>query len=146
MESTFYVTPGSTFEPGDIFSDIPFPALKHPLEFFRASPNPRNKGSATLFSGADSKPQGGDTAKGAFTKRTVMLLSHGCELDSVERDVEAKATDYDKRYWLAAPVQSLADCGPKIAARTAMGTQPNKFLLPPFGPFGNQAFFAPLCC
>jgi len=150
MPEPFYLPPGQRFEPGDIFTDIPFPALKHPLEFFRASPNNKNKGGATVFAAADGhKPQAGDTARGAFTKRTVILLSWECEIDSVFRDVEGGFTKFDKRYWLTAPVKPISDLGPKMSARTAEGTQPNKFLLPPdgpdsTGPFGNAAQFVDL--
>lgn len=140
MDEPFYVSPGSTFEPGDIFSDVPFPALKHPLEFFRASPNPRvGHANATLFAGTHPH-QPGDTARGAFTVRTVILLSHGCEIDSVDRDVKQQKTSYDKRYWLAAPILPLKDCGSKIQEATAKGIQPNKFLLPPAGPFTEPHF------
>src|SRR5229473_4896225 len=140
MEESFYISPGSSYEPGDIFSDVPFPSLRYPLEFFRASPNQRGaQGAATLFPGTHQN-QDGDTARGAFSKRTVILLSHGCELDSVDRDVEQGKTSHDRRYWLAAPVLPLKACGPKIQEATAKGIQPNKFLLPPSGPFGEPHF------
>ncbi len=150
MSEPFYVPPGSTFEPGDIFSDIPFPALKHPLEFFRASPNPKNKGGATLFVAADGhQPQAGDTARGAFTKRRVILLSWECEIDAVFRDQEKFGISIDGRYWLAAPIKPITALGPKMKTRTAEGRQPNKFLLPPdgpdsTGPFGNAPQFIDL--
>jgi hypothetical protein len=140
MDEPFYTSPGSTYEPGDIFSGVPFPALKYPLEFFRASPNRRGaQGAATLFPSTHPH-QDGDTARGAFSKRTVILLSHGCELDSVDRDVERGKTSHDKRYWLAAPVLPLKACGPKIQEATAKGIHPNKFLLPPSGPFEEPQF------
>lgn len=150
MSEPFYLPPGSTLEPGDIFSDIPFPALKHPLEFFRASPNPKNKGGATLFVAADGhEPQAGDTARGALTKRAVVLLSWECEIDAVFRDQIEHGIHLQKRYWLAAPIKPVSDLGPKMKVRTAEGRQPNKFLLPPDGPdskspFGNNAQFIDL--
>jgi hypothetical protein len=150
MPEPFYLSPGPRFEPGDIFSDIPFPALKYPLEFFRASPNPKNKGGASVFAAAEGQvPQAGDTARGAFTKRIVILLSWECEIDAVFRDEKEVGTRLDRRYWLAAPVKPISDLGPKMSARTAEGTQPNKFLLPPdgpnsTGPFGNAAQFVDL--
>ncbi len=142
MEDDFYLPPGSTFEPGDIFAHIPFPVLKHPLEFFRPSPKQRN--SATLFKPGETAPKDGDTARGPFTARTVILLSHGCELDAVVRDVEAKQTEYDRRYWLVAPVRRLSDCGSKVRERTLKGQQPNRFLLREGGPLGNEPFYADL--
>jgi len=150
MNEPFYTPPGPRFEPGDIFSDIPFPALKYPLEFFRASPNAKNKGGATLFVAADGhQQQAGDTARGAFTKRTVVLLSWECEIDAVFRDQEEHGISFDRRYWLAAPVKPISDLRPKMKTRTAEGRQPNKFLLPPDGPdsngpFGNAAHFVDL--
>jgi hypothetical protein len=141
----FYLPPGASLEPGDIFSDVPFPALKHPLEWFRASPNQKNPGGATLFKATEGhNPQAGDTARGSFTKRSVILLSHGCELDGVKRDVDAGKTKYVNRYWLGAPILPLTDCGPKIQVRTIQGQQPNKFLLPVGGPLGADAYFVDL--
>jgi hypothetical protein len=150
MEGPFYVPPGQKFEPGDIFSDIPFPALKYPLEWFRASPNPKNKGGASIFAAADGHvPQSGDTARGAFTKRTVVLLSWECEIDAVFRDQAKFGISVDRRYWLAAPVKPVSELKEKMKARTAEGRQPNKFLLPPStaeseGPFGDAPQFIDL--
>jgi hypothetical protein len=147
MNEPFYMPPGPRFEPGDIFSDVPFPALKYPLEFFRPSPNPKNKSGATVFAaGQGHEPQAGDTARGAFTRRTVVLLSWECEIDAVFRDQEKFGVGIDRRYWLAAPVKRIAELKPQMKARTAEGTQPNKFLLPPDGPdskgpFGNDPQF-----
>lgn len=151
MTEPFYIPPGPRFEPGDIFLDMPFPALKHPLEWFRASPNPRRGGpNATIFSAAQGdQPQAGDTARGGFTKRTVVLLSWECEIDAVSRDEKEHGIKMDRRYWLAAPVKPISALGPKMKTRTAEGRQPNKFLLPPDGPgskspFGNDAQFIDL--
>lgn len=146
MEGPFYLPPGESFEPGDIFSEIHFPALKHPLEFFRASPNPKNKGGATLFVAAEGhEPQAGDTAKGALTKRTVILLNWECEIDAVFRDNKNHGISLDRRYWLAAPVKPLSGLGERMRDRTLQGKQPNKFLLPPSpaenSPFGDAGQF-----
>lgn len=148
MEGPFYLPPGPRFESGDIFSGIPFPALKHPLEWFRASSNPRRGGpNATIFSAANGdQPEAGDTAREAFTKRTIVLLSWECEIDAVFRDQKEHGMSIDRRYWLAAPVKPISALGPKMKERTAKGRQPNKFLLPPDGPnskspFGNDTQF-----
>jgi hypothetical protein len=143
MEPDFYVSPGFIFEPGDIFFDVPFPALKHPLLFYRRSVKVR--GQAAIFSEADKvTPSGGDSPHAPFTKQTVMLVSHGCELDAVERDVASKNTDYGRRWWLAAPVRRLSECEPRMQERVARGRQPNKFLLPPKGLLGEDAHFVDL--
>jgi hypothetical protein len=127
------------FEPGDIFFDIPFPALKHPLVFYRRSTKSKNQ--ASVFYEKDAvTPAGGDSAHAPFTKRTVILLSHGCELEAVEREVANRQTDYEKRYWLAAPIRRLYDCHEKIIERTAEGRQPNKFFLPGQSPFTEPQF------
>jgi hypothetical protein len=126
----FYSAPGSQLEPGDIFLDIPFPALRHPLEFFR--PSPKDQKSANIFRLEDNVlPKSGDTARGPFQKQTLVLLSHGCELDGVKRDVEAKKTELGRRYWLAAPVRSFENLtSDDMKGRTRNGNQPNKFYLP----------------
>jgi hypothetical protein len=147
MSEPFYLPPGQTFEPGDIFSDLPFPQLRYPLEFFRVNPN---KGSSSIFAASQGpEPKDGDTARGPFKKRPAILLSWACELDAVLRDEKEHGIQVDRRYWLAAPIRPINELGPKMKARTAEGRQPNKFLLPPDGPdskgpFGNNAQFADL--
>jgi hypothetical protein len=140
----FYLPPGPNFEPGDLFSDLPFPALRHPLEYFR--PNTKNPKIAEIFNRNICPPKAGDTARGAFTPRTLMLLSHGCELDGVKRDVVAKKTSSDKRYWLAAPVLPLSECtSENMRQRTREARQPNKFYLPADDNFlGNAEHFVDL--
>lgn len=141
MAGDFYQSPGSTFEPGDIFLGIPFPGIKHPLIFYRRSTKQRD--IANVFSEERGDvPKEGDTAHGPFIKRTVILLSHECELDAVKRDVEKKQTTPEKRFWLVAPISNLSECkSEKMKERTARGQQPNKFLLPPFGPLGSDPHF-----
>jgi hypothetical protein len=129
-------------EPGDIFSDIPFPSLKYPLEWFRASPNRRGQSNATIFSEArGDRPQLGDTARGSFAKRSVILLSWECEIDAVFRDHQEHGVHLAKRYWLAAPIKPVSDLRPRMAERTAQGRQPNKFLLPPGTPESGPSPF-----
>jgi len=142
MDDPFYLPPGHTIEPGDIFSDIPFPSLKHPLEWFRASPNRRGQSNATIFSEArGDRPQPGDTARGAFTKRQVVLLSWECEIAAVFRDHKEHGIHLEDRYWLAAPVKPVSQLSPKMAERTAQQRQPNKFLLPPGTPESGPSPF-----
>jgi hypothetical protein len=140
----FYLPPGSRLEPGDIFLDIPFPALKHPLEFFR--PSPKDPKAAAIFTSEDKvAPKSGDTPRGPFHKKTVMLLSHGCELDGVKRDVDANVTELSRRYWLAAPIRGFADLtSDKMKDRIRDGTQPNKFYLPAHEVSGNIEHFVDL--
>lgn len=128
----FYVPPGSQLEPGDIFSKIPFPSLKFPLSYFRIRGNdPR---SATLFDMTHGEPRPEtDSPKSSVELKTVMLVSHGCEVDRVLR-LEQLQTD--RRHWLAAPVHPLRDCGQKTQQRTREGTQPNRFYLRP-SPYTN---------
>lgn len=139
MVGDYFQSPGSIFEPGDIFFNIPFSALKHPLVFYRRSAKSRKQ--ASVFNEEDAvAPVGGDSAHAPFTKRAVILLSHGCELEAVERDVANRQTDYERRYWLAAPIRRLLDCNAKIVERTATGRQQNKFFLPAQGPFNEPQF------
>jgi len=125
----FYLSPGPVLEPGDVFLDVPFPSLKHPLKYFRPSLKEENR--AAIMSPTEHPPKDGDTAKGSFQYRKVILLSHGCELDGVQRDVVAKKTSIEKRYWLAAPVLPMSDgANEKMVARIRNGQQPNRFYLP----------------
>ena len=138
----FYLPPGPQLEPGDVFLDVPFPALKHPLEYFR--PSAKKRDTADIFNREVSPPKSGDTARGPFQERLVMLLSHGCELDAVKRDVEANRTEWSRRYWLAAPVQPLRECSEKMQERTRRSQQPNKFYLPSAGFLDNFEHYVDL--
>ncbi|MGB6876097.1 MAG: hypothetical protein WBD87_08680 [Candidatus Acidiferrales bacterium] len=139
----FYEPPGLKFEPGDIFFSIPFLALKYPLTFFR--PRPREEGLADIFTPAQANPKDTDTAKGSLQHRSVILLSHGCELDGVQRDVEAKQATLERRYWLAAPVQPLsAVTSADLKERTRNGQQPTRFYLPPDQALADAEHYADL--
>jgi hypothetical protein len=140
----FYVSPGKQFDPGDIFLDIPFPSLRHPLEFFR--PSPKDPKSANIFRPQDNViPKSGDSPRGPFHPATVILLSHGCEIDGVQRDVTAKQTESSRRYWLAAPVRSFAEVtSDAMKDRIRTSTQPNKFYLPAGELNGGIEHFADL--
>jgi hypothetical protein len=124
---SFYIPPAAILEQGDVFLEIPFPASKFPLQFFR--PSVKQKGMAQLYSADDPEPvdpKPGDSLKGTFEFKTVMLISHGCEVEQVERE---KATE--KRGWLAAPLAPLSECSPIMQCRTRENRQPNKFYLRP---------------
>lgn len=139
----FYLSPGDRLEPGDIFVEVPFPALRYPLEYFR--PSTKTPKSADIFTPDDCKPKDGDTARGPFQLRVVMLLSHGCELDGVERDVTAKKTEKGRRYWLVAPVQRLLNgTTPRMQERTRAGQQYNKFYLPAVEMLQNEESYVDL--
>jgi hypothetical protein len=139
----FYLPPGSRLEPGDILIEVPLPALRYPLEFFR--PSTKTPKSADMFTLDDCRPKDGDTARGPFQLRVVMLLSHGCELDGVERDVQAKKTERGRRYWLVAPVQRLLNGTTlRMQERTRAGQQYNKFYLPPVEMLQNEESYVDL--
>ena len=139
----FYLPPGARLEPGDIFIEVPFPALRHPLEYFR--PSMKKPNTADMFSPADCPPKDGDTARGSFQLRVVMLLSHGCELVGVERDVATKKTEMGRRYWLVAPVQRLLNgTTPRMQERTRVGQQYNKFYLPAADMLQNEECYVDL--
>lgn len=122
----FYAPPGSQLEPGDIFSKIPFPSLKYPLTYFRIrGSDPK---TATVFDSEHGEPTPGtDSAKSSLELRTVMLVSHGCEVDRVFRQKEPP----ERRHWLAAPIGPVSGCKEKTQERTRNGIQPNRFFLRP---------------
>jgi hypothetical protein len=140
----FYLPPGARLEPGDIFFGVPFPALRYPLEYFR--PNIKKPKTADMFSPEDCPPKDGDTARGAFQLKTVMLLSHGCELDGVARDVQSGKTQFEKRYWLVAPILQLSNgTTQKMQERIRASQQYNKFYLPAaVGVLGNEEYYVEL--
>ncbi len=135
----FYTPPGSQFEPGDVFSGIPFPSLKFPLTYFRI--RSKNPDTATVFDmHKHGNPEGGDSPKCSVDLRTVMLVSHGCEVDRVLRYKEP----LDRRHWLAAPILPLSGCSQLTQQRTRDGTQPNRFYLPPSPYTDNEGQYADL--
>jgi hypothetical protein len=125
-EDAFYAPPGAILEQGDAFLEIPFPVSKFPLQFFR--PSLKQKGMASLYSADDPAPvdaKPGDSLKGTFEFKTVMLISHGCEIEQVERERGA----VERRAWLAALLARLGECGKNMQKRTRENRQPNKFYL-----------------
>jgi hypothetical protein len=123
-ESDYYTPPGSEIEPGDVFLEMPFPALKYPLTFFRVNRNKDPK-AAQLFTPEESEPSGGDCPRSSMDLRAVMLLSHGCEVERV-----VKREDPTKRHWLCAPILPLEDCSDEMKVRIREGRQPNRFYMP----------------
>lgn len=123
-EQDYYTSPGSEIEPGDVFLDIPFPALKHPLTLFRINVKEDSK-TAFVFSLEETSVHSGDSPRCSLELRTVMLLSHGCEVERVTR-----GEDPTKRHWLAAPILPLSACKEEMRTRVREGRQPNRFYLP----------------
>ncbi len=135
----FYTSPGQFIEPGDVFSGIPFPSLRYPLEFFRPRLKPKELGTADIFNPQRSAPKSGDSPRSTLELKRVMFLSHGCEVERVER-----FRAFDRRFWLAAPVVALDQGSAELQQRTREGKQPNKFHLPPGEYLGQQEFFVDL--
>jgi len=133
----FYLAPGSLLEPGDVFLEIPFPSLKYPLVYFRAST--KDPGTARVLTPETGPLKTGDSPSCKFEFKTAIFLSHGCEVESVERD---HATE--RRSWLAAPVEPLSRCGLLTQKRTRDGIQPNKFYMPSGEYFGKEECFVDL--
>ncbi|HLW80222.1 MAG TPA: hypothetical protein VKU44_11555, partial [Terriglobia bacterium] len=85
-------------------------------------------GIATVFDAAEhGAPQGGDIPKSSVEYKTVMLVSHGCELDRVL----VRGEPPERRHWLAAPVHPLSAAREQTQQRTREGGQPNRFYLRP---------------
>jgi len=124
-EDDFYASPGEQFEPGDIFIRLPFVSLKYPLRYWRAQGNDPNKATLCDLEHGEPRPNQ-DTPKSSLEHRSMMLLSHGCEIDRV-----LKKEDPRRRVFLAAPVLPLAECNPETQTRTREGNQPNRFYLRP---------------
>lgn len=124
-DDDFYTSPGEQFEPGDIFLDLPFVSLKYPLRYWRAQANDPSKATLCDLEHGEPRPDR-DTARSSLERRSMMLLSHGCEIDRVLRKEPPQ-----RRVWLAAPVLPLADCNPDTQRRTREGNQPNRFYLRP---------------
>src|SRR5438067_7101476 len=79
----YIVAPGSTYEPGDIFSDVPFPNLRYPFKRYRLSTKHQEKNKPEIFVSESGEDKPGDIIHSTFERKLAMLLSHGCELDKV---------------------------------------------------------------
>jgi len=134
----FYQPPGQQFEPGDVFVRMPFFSLKYPLSYWRMRQN--DPASATLLDRGHSDPRPDtDSPKTSLDLQTVMLLSHGCEVDRVLRQEPPV-----RRHWLGAPIRPLRDCGDRTQERLRARTQPNGFYLPPSQFIGNEELYVDL--
>lgn len=136
--SGFYTSPGREFEPGDIFLDIPFPSLRFPLTFFRISYRKDPK-VASVLTRKEATPKADDSPKCTLKLEMAMFVSHGCEAERVLR-----SEPLEKRHWLAAPIAPLSLCETPMQERTRVGTQPNKFYLPPSEYTGGKELFVDL--
>lgn len=131
----FYVGPNAAIEQGDIFEAIHFAAIRHPFEFFRIRPDKPGKPAprlADIFTPEQSPIKSGDTPRAPWRKTArAMFISHGCEVEGMERD-----NAIEKRHWLAAPIEALSQYGTGMQTRIRERRQPNKFFLPIDKEFG----------
>jgi len=132
MAIPYIILAGVEYEPGDIFGNVPFPNLKHPFKRYRLSPKPQEKNRPEVFLSIDGDDKPGDIIHSTFERKTVMLLSHGCELDKVLKWGANPA----RRHWSCAPVEMFKPDGDDqlLAARQERirnGIQWNRFYIPP---------------
>jgi hypothetical protein len=132
MPTTYIVAPGDEYEPGDVFENVPFPNLRHPFKRYRLSTKPQEKNRPEIFASTEGDDKPGDIIHSTFERKTVMLLSHGCELDKVLK-LGANPT---RRHWSCAPLEQFRpDAGDeRLAARQQRireGTQWNRLYIPP---------------
>jgi hypothetical protein len=121
--SNHIIEAGNELSPGDVFPDIPFPLLRYPLKTYRPDEKVKREGKMQIFS-ADGQNKQGDIAHCAFSRQTVMLISHGCEVD--------KTTDSaEKRHLLVAPLEPVGNSMSDVMQqRIREGRQPNRLFLP----------------
>lgn len=142
MADQYIKPPGSDFEPGDVFSNVPFPNIRHPFRRYRRNPKPQEKNRPEIFTSHEGDDRPDDLLHTTFIRKHVILLSHGCELDKVL--VHGK--NPERNQWSCAPLEKL-DPDPKnqrhldLLERIRNGTQPNRFYVPPndFLPEGEHA-------
>lgn len=132
MANDYIIAPGLEFEPGDVFSDIAFPNLRHPFKRYRPDPKPPEPKKKQLFVSVEGADKPGDIIHSTFDRKLVMVVSHGCELDKVLKLRGNPA----RKHWSCAPVESFhANVEGQTALadrqeRTRNGLQPNRFYIP----------------
>jgi hypothetical protein len=118
--------------PGDIFPAIPFPLLRYPLKSYRPDEKAKRDNKVQVFA-ADGKHKPGDIAHCAYHPLSVMLLSHGCEIDKTLAPEKSQ-----KLHLLVAPVEELnGKVSPEFEQRVREGRQPNRLYLPKSPLLGN---------
>lgn len=130
----YILPPGSEYEPGDVFADIPFPSFRGQFRRYRRSTKPQEKNRPEIFVSEIGPDKPDDLMHCTFQRRNVMVLSHGCELDKVLK----LGKPADRTPWLCAPVEPFKDesdqgTNAKTKARQRRvreGTQWNRFYLP----------------
>lgn len=128
MADSYLVSPGDQLEPGDIFLDIPFITMKYPLQKARFDVGAQKPGFPPPVAFENAPNASKDSViKTGFNWHRVMLLSDGCEVDKIVKYGASK----EKRHWLVAPLELLANSDEGTQKRTEQGTQSNKFYIPP---------------
>jgi hypothetical protein len=132
MATPYIVAPTDEFGPGDVFVNVPFPNLRHPFKRYRLSTKPLEKNRPVIFESVEGEDKPGDIIHSTFERKTVMLLSHGCELDKVLK----LGMNPARRPWSCAPLDVFKPDSEdqKLAARQQRireGTQWNRFYIPP---------------
>jgi hypothetical protein len=128
FDEDFLVSPGALMDSGDIFLEIPFPNMKWPLEAMRPYPKHKIESMGVPYLPVNETALGkDDIVKVTVQRRTIMLLSHGCEVDKI---IEYPFDSLKKHHWLCAPIDPLSKCAPDQKLRVLAGTQPNKFYIP----------------
>jgi hypothetical protein len=133
----YILPPGQTFEPGDVFAEIAFPNLRAPVRYYRRRKDPstrEQKANATqpeYYQLPDNvSAKDGDIIHTSFQRRTVMVLSHGCEMEKVL----SRGANPDRRHWSVAPVDRIPaptdELEQRRVDRIRAGNQPNRFYVP----------------
>jgi hypothetical protein len=130
MDDQYIKTPGEQFEPGDIFSDVPFPHIRHPFRRYRRNPKPQEKNRPEVFLSEQGPDHPDDLLHATFQRKHVVLLSHGCELDKVL----AFGKNPARNQWTCAPLEPFTK-NPEsrlqgLQERIRNGTQPNRMYIP----------------
>jgi hypothetical protein len=143
MPDDVLIPPGTDMDPGDIFLDMLFPTMKWPPTPLRAYPKhevPKMGVPHLPVNETELKP--GDIIKVGVSRRTIMLISDGCEIESTLRH---NINSVDRRHWLAAPLDKVSVITEsKQLDRLRKGTQPNKLFIPADERLGGEEMFVDL--
>lgn len=156
----FYAHPSNLLSPGDIFPEIPFPVLTHPLKLARKRNPPGAGGGADNFREVYTSPvmppnsrlelPEGEESLAHTRLAKALFITWGSDVENDERGIAERGGRVQRRSWIAAPIFRVDSIPENQVAPDPETNQPTavrdlirsgkvleSFYLPPFPGFAD---------